>query len=57
MRNNLDLSIALLADRNRVAQISNAIINLDLIMEKFLECRDVKDFVRGWLGGVDDELQ
>ncbi len=57
MRNNLDLSIALLADRNRVAQISNAIINLDLIMEKFLECRDVEDFVRGWLGGVDDELQ
>ena len=57
MRDNLNLPIALLADCNCVTQISNAIVNLDFIMEELLECIDVKDLVGGRLGGVNNELQ
>jgi len=56
MRNNLDLSITLLRDGHGVAEVSNASVNLDLILEEFLEGRDVEDLVAGGLGGVDDEL-
>lgn len=45
MRNNLDLPIALLADRNRITQIANTIVDLDLIVKKFLEGGDVEDLV------------
>jgi len=45
MRNDLNLPIPLLADRNCVAQIANAVVNLDLIMQKFLEGGDVEDLV------------
>lgn len=56
MRDDLNLSIPLLADRNGVAQVADAVVNLDLLMQEFLEGGDVKDFVRGWLGRIDDEL-
>lgn len=45
MRDDLNFPIPLLADRNRVAQVANAIVNLDLLMQEFLEGGDVKDFV------------
>ena len=45
MRNDLDLPINLLADRNCVTQVSNSVVNLYLVMEEFLEGGDVEDFV------------
>ena len=56
MRHHLDLPIPLLADRDRVAQVAHPVIHLDFIMQEFFKGRNIKDLVRGWLGGVDDEL-
>lgn len=57
MRNDFDLSIPLLADHDGVAQIADTVVNLDFVMQEFLEGGYVEDFVRGWLGGIDDELR
>lgn len=56
MCNDLDLSIALLADCHGITQISNTVVDLDFVVKEFLEGGDVEDFVGGGLGGVDDEL-
>ncbi len=56
MCNDLNFSIPLLADRDCVAQITNTVVNLDLLIQKLLEGGDVEDFVRGWLGRIDNEL-
>ena len=56
MCNDLNLAIALLADNDGVAEVSGAAINLDAIVEKFLEGREVEDFVVHGLGSVDCEL-
>ena len=57
MRNHFNFSIALLADLYGVAQISNAIVDLDLIMQEFLEGGNIEDLVGGGLGSIDDELR
>jgi len=54
--NDLDLSIALLADGDSIAQVSGAAINLDAIVEEFLKGREIEDLVVHRLGRVDDEL-
>ena len=41
----LDLSLALLANLYRVAQITHAVVDLDLFMEEFLESGNVEDLV------------
>lgn len=56
MGNNLNLAITLLANLHRIAEISNAVIDLDLIVQEFLKGGDIEDLVRSRLGGVDDVL-
>ena len=54
--NDLNLAFTLLANLDRVAQVTDAVIDLDLVVEEFFEGRNIEDLVRGGLGGVDDEL-
>ena len=54
--NDFNLPFTLLANLDRVAQISYAIVDLDLVVQELLKGRNVEDLVRGGLGGVDDEL-
>lgn len=54
--NNLNLSIARLGDLNVVAEVSDAALDLDAVVQEFLKGGDVEDLVAGRLGGVDDEL-
>jgi hypothetical protein len=56
VRNNLDLAITLLRDLNRVAEVANAAVDLDLVLQKLLKGGDVEDLVASGLRGVDDEL-
>ena len=56
MRNNLDFPISLLADLHNIAQISDSIVDLDFIVEKLFERRDIENLIGCWLRGVDDEL-
>lgn len=56
MGNDLDLAVALLGDLDGVAEVADATLNLDLLVQEFLEGRDIKDLVAGRLGGVDDKL-
>jgi len=56
MRYHLNLAIALLTDRHCIAEVSHSIVDLDLIVQEFLESGHVKDLIRGRLGGINDEL-
>ena len=56
MGNDLDLSLALLADLHGIAQVSHPSVDLDLVVEKLFERRDVEDLIGGRLRSVDDEL-
>lgn len=56
MSNNLNLAIARLGDLNIVAEVSDAALDLDAVVQELLESGDVEDLVAGRLGGVDDEL-
>ena len=56
MRNNLDLPIANRLDLHDIAEVSDAAVDLDLVLQELLEGRDVEDLVAGGLRGVDDEL-
>lgn len=51
-----DLPFTLLANLDCVAQIPYAVVDLDLVVQKFLKGGNVEDLVGGGLGGVDDEL-
>jgi hypothetical protein len=54
--NDLDLALALLGDLDGVAEVSDAAVYLDLVLEELLEGGDVEDLVGRRLGRVDDEL-
>lgn len=56
MCDDLDFPLTLLANLYGIAQITHAIVDLDLVVEELLESGNVEDLVRGGLGGVDDEL-
>ena len=56
MCDDLNLPLTLLANLYRVTQVTNPIVDLDLVVEEFLEGRNIEDLVRGGLGGIDDEL-
>lgn len=56
VRHDLDLALALLGDLDRVAEVADAVVDLDLVVQELLEGGDVEDLVRRGLGGVDDEL-
>jgi hypothetical protein len=53
----LDLSIPNLRDGDRVTEVSNTVFNLDLVVEKFLECGQIENLVADWLGAVDGVLR
>ena len=55
--NDLDLAVALLGDLDGLAEVTDAAINLDLLVQELLKGRDVEDLVAGGLRGVDDELK
>jgi hypothetical protein len=56
MGNNLNLSITLLADLNSVAEVTSAAVDLDAVVEEFLEGGEIEDFVVDGLGGIDHKL-
>jgi hypothetical protein len=56
VRNDLNLSLSLLGDLDDVAEISDAAVNLNFVLEEFLESRDIEDLVTGGLRSIDDEL-
>jgi hypothetical protein len=53
----LDLAIGSGGDLDDLAEVSDAAVNLDLLVEELLEGRNVEDLVAGGLGSVDDELR
>ena len=53
----LDLAITNLRDVDGVAQVTDAAIDLDLIVEKLFESRQIKDLVADRLGAVDGVLE
>ena len=57
MRHDLHLAITSLRDLDGIAEVSNAVINLDLLVEELLKGANVEDLVAGGLRGVDDELR
>lgn len=56
MCHNLNLSVAGLADQDRVAEVASAAVDLDTVVQELFERGDVEDFIRGGLRGVDDIL-
>lgn len=52
----LNLAIAGLGDLDGVAEVADAALDLDLIVQELLEGGNVEDLVVGWLGAVDDVL-
>jgi len=53
----LDLAIARLRDVDRVAEVADAAVDLDLLVQELLKGRDIEDLVAGGLRGIDDELE
>jgi len=56
MGNNNNLSITLLGDLDRVTQVTNAVVDFDLVMQELLERGYVEDLVVDGLGSIDDKL-
>ena len=56
MRNNLNLALSLLADLYYITQISNAVVDLDLVVQELLKSGDIEDLVGSGLRSIDDEL-
>ena len=56
MGSDLDLAITDLLDLDNIAEVANAAVNLDLVLEELLEGADVEDLVAGGLRSVNDEL-
>jgi hypothetical protein len=56
MRDNLNLSIALLADLDRVTEVSGAAVDLYAVVEELFEGGEVENFVIDGLRGIDHEL-
>jgi hypothetical protein len=52
----LNLALALLLDDDLVAQVADATIDLDLVLEELLEGGRVEDLIASGLRSVDDEL-
>lgn len=57
MGNDLDLAVALLGDLNGLAEVADATLNLDLLVQELLEGGDIEDLVARRLRSVDDELE
>lgn len=57
MGDDLNLSITDTLDLDLVTKVTDAVVNLDLVLEELLEGGDVEDLIGGWLGSVDDVLR
>ena len=55
--NNFDLAIANLTDLDHISEVTDAAVDLDFVVQEFLEGGDVEDLVGCGLRGVDDELR
>ena len=53
MRDHLDLAISNLRYRDRIAEVANSVVDLDLVVKEFLEGGDVEDLITDGLGAVD----
>ena len=51
-----NLALTLLGDLDGISQVSNTVLNLDLLAQELLEGIDVEDLVADWLRSVDNEL-
>ena len=56
VRNDFDLALSLLRDLYSITKVSDAAINLYLVLEELLESGDIEDLVAGGLRSVDDKL-
>lgn len=54
--NDLDLAITGLGDLDGLAEVTDAALNLDLLVQELLEGGDIEDLVAGGLRSVDNEL-
>ena len=52
----LDLAIADALDLDLVTEVTDTVLDLDLVLEELLEGGDVEDLIGSWLGSVDDVL-
>ncbi|KAL2288568.1 hypothetical protein FJTKL_03930 [Diaporthe vaccinii] len=52
----LDLAVTDLGDPDGLAQVADAALDLDLLVQELLEGGDIEDLVAGGLRSVDDEL-
>jgi len=52
----LNLPIAEILDQHDITEVSDAVINLDLVLKELLEGGNVEDLVACGLRSVDDEL-
>lgn len=57
MSDNLDLAVTGLGDDDLVAEVANAALDLDTVVQELLEGGDVEDLVARGLRGVDDVLR
>lgn len=56
MSDDLDLAIADALDLDLVTEVTDTVLDLDLVLEELLEGGDVEDLIGSWLGSVDDVL-
>ena len=56
MCNNLNLALTLLRDLDNVAEVSDTAVDLNLVLQEFLEGGDIEDLIASGLRSVDDEL-
>ena len=57
MCHDFDLSISNLRNCHRVSEISDTILNLDLVVKEFLECGQIKNLIADGLGAIDGVLK
>lgn len=57
MGDDLDLTVAGLGDEYVLAEVADAALDLDAVVQELLEGRDVEDLVARGLRGVDHELE
>jgi len=56
VRDNFDLAIASLGDGDLIAEVTGSALDLDLVVEEFLESGEIENLIRDGLGAVDGVL-
>jgi hypothetical protein len=57
MCHHFDLAIPNLRDCYRVSEVADTIVDLDFVVEEFLECGQIEDLVADGLGAIDSVLR